>query len=158
MSQAGIISEAVAPLPPAVPTQFTTDNGTAVPAANNLNVFGGANGGVNATTTGTGSTITLRSDILNYTNPGAYPYSAVATDYFISVNSGTGAHTILLPNAPPTGKSFVIKDRTGNAAVNNITVTTVGGAVNIDGSTSFTINSDFGAISLVFNGTSYEVF
>jgi hypothetical protein len=55
MSQAGQNNSAAGPVPPAVPTQFTTDNGVAVPAANNLNVFGGTG----ATTAGSGSTITI---------------------------------------------------------------------------------------------------
>lgn len=42
-------------LPPSVPLQFTTDSGIAVPAANNLNVLGGTG----ATTSGSGSTITV---------------------------------------------------------------------------------------------------
>lgn len=55
MSQAGQNNSSAGPVPPSVPTQFTTDSGIAVPAANNLNVFGGTG----ATTSGSGSTITI---------------------------------------------------------------------------------------------------
>ena len=47
---------------PAVPTQFTTDSGVAVPAANNLNVLANdttANDADGITTTGSGSTVTV---------------------------------------------------------------------------------------------------
>lgn len=63
-----------------------------------------------------------------------------------------------LPNAPTTLRYFTVKDRTGNAFTNNITVTTPGGVVTIDGSTSYTLNINYEAADFVFNGTSYEVF
>lgn len=86
------------------------------------------------------------------------PYTVAATDYYISLDTVGGAISILLPNAPTTSRTFVIKDRTGHAAANNVSVTTVGGAVTIDGSTTYTMGSNFQAIQLIFNGTSYEVF
>jgi len=85
------------------------------------------------------------------------PYTVLTTDYYLSVATGT-AKTIRLPNAPSTGRVFVIKDTTGSANSNNITVTTVGGVVTIDGSTSYTVNLAYGSLQLVFNGTSYEVY
>ena len=85
------------------------------------------------------------------------PYVALTTDVYLSVNTGT-AKTIQLPNAPSSGRYFVIKDLSGTANTNNITVTTVGGAVLIDGSTSYTINLAYGSAQFIFNGTSYEVF
>ena len=151
MSQAG--SVAAAQIGPTIPTQFTTDDGIAVPAANNLNV----DGGTNVQTSGSGSTITIRADILTYIQPGAYPYAPTSTDYFISVDTSV-ARTINLPNAPTTGKSYVIKDRTGNAAVNNISVTTVGGAVLIDGLATQTMLDNYESMEVIFNGTSYEIF
>lgn len=40
MSQAGILNLAAGPVPPSVPENFTTDDGNAIPVANNLNVLG----------------------------------------------------------------------------------------------------------------------
>src|ERR1700678_3880856 len=75
---------------------------------------------------------------LGYTNPGSYPYNAISgQDYFISVNTASTANTVNLPNSPRSNEVFVIKDGTGNAGTNNITITTTGGTVTIDGSTSF---------------------
>lgn len=140
-------------LPPQVATSYVTDNGTAIPSLNVLNV----KGLVNIKTVGSSNNLTIRSDIITYIQPGAYPYTALANDYYISVDTSL-ARTIDLPNAPTTGKTYVIKDRTGNANSNNITVTTLGGTVLIDGSTSTIVNEDYDSIEVVFNGTSYEIF
>lgn len=140
-----------------VATTYATDSGNATPALNTLNVLGGTNG-PNIVTSGSGNTVTIRADIITYTDPGAYPYTALSTDYYISVTTTAAARTINLPNAPTTRKSYVVKDRVGNAAANNISVTTPGGAVTFDGSTTYTINSNYGSAKFVFNGTSYEVF
>jgi hypothetical protein len=96
--------------------------------------------------------------VSKYVTAGASPYSALATDYYISVSTASAVATVRLPDAPTTGRVFVIKDKSGNATTYNITVTTVGGAVTIDGSTSFTIDANYGSISVIFNGTSYEIF
>lgn len=86
------------------------------------------------------------------------PYTVLATDYFISLDTSGGAITIKLPNAPTTNRIIYIKDRTGNAGANNISVTTVDGAVNIDGVTTYALSSNYAHIGLIFNGTSYEIF
>lgn len=93
----------------------------------------------------------------NVTAPGAYPYTVLSTDDIISVSTAGAARTINLPNAPTTGTTYVLKDVSGNAAVNNISVTTPGGVVTIDGATTYTINSNYGSITVYFNGTSYFV-
>ena len=103
---------------------------------------------------------TAGSDILNYTQVtfAMSPYLVTATDEYLGVNTSAGGVTILLPNAPTTGRVFYVKDRNGTANTNNIGVTTVGGVVTIDGAATYTINTSYSAITLIFNGSSYEVF
>lgn len=86
------------------------------------------------------------------------PYVVGSTDQFISCDSSSGSITIQLPDAPTNFRKIIIKDRSGSAAVNNLTITTVGGAVLIDGMSSRTMSAAFESIQLLFNGTSYEVF
>lgn len=91
-------------------------------------------------------------------NHASSPYTVTATDEFISCDASAGVISIRLPNAPTTYRQFVIKDRTGSASTNHISVTTVGGVVTIDGATTYTLAGNYGSIQLLFNGTSYEVF
>ncbi len=86
------------------------------------------------------------------------PYTVLSTDYYIGANVTAGVITLLFPNAPTTGRIFVVKDVVGLSASSNITVTTVGGAVLIDGATSYVMNLNYQAIQLIFNGTSYEIY
>lgn len=125
-----------------------------------------------ATITSTGGTIsfTLGANTLNLETSGSEvytitaldntdsPYTVLGTDQYLSCNVSAGVLTIDLPDAPATGRVFSIKDSGGNSNVNNITVTTTGGTVTIDGATTFVINSIYEAIDVIFNGTSYEVF
>jgi hypothetical protein len=95
--------------------------------------------------------------IADYTQPGAYPYTALETDHLISVDT-SAARTINLPNAPSqVGVLWIVKDRVGSAATNNITVTTPGGVVTIDGATTFKLNVAYASATFVWNGTTYEV-
>lgn len=101
----------------------------------------------------------LSSQVQSYEDIDTTPYPVTATDYYLSVKSSVGAITIQLPNAASlVGQTYVIKDRTGNAAANNITVTTVGGVINIDGATSQTISTNYGSMQVLWNGTSYEIY
>lgn len=85
-------------------------------------------------------------------------YTVLTSDEYLSCNVSGGALTIDLADAPTTGRVVTVKDSGGDAATSNITVTTVGGVVTIDGSTSYVMNTNFQAARFIFNGTSYEVF
>lgn len=98
------------------------------------------------------------SVILNYTSVPTDPYVVLATDNYISVDTSGGPITIQFPNAATIGKTFIVKDRAGTAASFNITVTTVGGVVNIDGAPSFVMNSAYQSISIIGNGSTYELY
>lgn len=153
--------------------KLTGNTGGAVSpdGAFNINILGtgvaasGTSTAGNIYVTGTPGTNTLTVSetqaqyLTNYTAKAFAdsPYSAALTDYYISINSSGGAVTVRLPNAPTTYRMFVVKDRTGNCGANNVTITTVGGVVLIDGSASYLLNTNYESATLVFNGTSYEV-
>ena len=110
MSQAGTINLAAGPVPPAVPTQFTTDSGIAVPAANNLNVFGGTG----ATTSGAGSTITI-----TVKNDG-FAWSEQNGDFAASIQNGYFCNVGLTVSLPATGGLVI-----GNSVIIYVDTTSV---------------------------------
>lgn len=92
MSQIHVPLTSSGPIPPNIPTQFTTDSGIAVPAANNINVFGG----VGATTSGSGSTITITVQNLGFT------WSEQAISFTAAIENGyfcTAGLTVSLPTS-----------------------------------------------------------
>ena len=128
----------------------------AAPAAATLTAGSGI-----SITNGTNSiTVAASANFLSVTNitSASSPYTVLSTDQYISVDSSGGAVTVRCPNTTTTGRVIIIKDRLGNAATNNITVTTPGGTVTFDGSTSYVINVNRQSINVIFNGTNYEVF
>lgn len=81
-------------------------------------------------------------------------YDILSTDYFLCVETTTFAVTLTLPTGK-LGTVYVIKDCSGNADVNPITINGSGGEL-VDGS-SATINTPFGSISLIFNGSEWSI-
>ena len=94
---------------------------------------------------------------LNYTNVNTSPYVVLSTDEYLSVDCSGGAITLEFPNAATSGRTYIIKDRTGSAATHNITLQSVSGAVNIDGATTFVMNTNYESANLMGNGTTFEV-
>lgn len=85
------------------------------------------------------------------------PYAVLPTDYLILVDTSGGAVTINMPLAATRANLPVeIKDSTGNAAANPISVVRAG-AETIDGLTTYPIASDFAAFTFKPATASYKV-
>ena len=80
------------------------------------------------------------------------PYVALSTDYLIDVNVA-GLASVSLP-VSPTGTVYIIKDISGAASTNNITVTAT---TTIDGAPNAVINVDYGSVTLVYNGIEWNI-
>jgi hypothetical protein len=80
-------------------------------------------------------------------------YTALSTDYFLCVLTN-GPVTITLP-AGILGTVYIVKDCFGDAANNPITIQGTGGQL-VDGSTA-TINTNFGSLQFIFNGTDWSI-
>ena len=102
------------------------------------------------TATGTGAGV-------QWSNPGivhvqtitSSSYTIQTTDYYIGVNYA-GAVALNLPASPISGQSIIIKDQSGAARTNNITVS--GNGHTIDGSASIVLNTNYISITVIYNG------
>lgn len=127
------------------------------PVASTLTAGSGisiTNGAGSITVSATGTT-TLNVTSVTHA---ASPYTVLAADDFLAVDTTGGVVTLLFPNAPATGRVYSIKDSKLDSATNNITVTSVGGTVTFDGSTSRIINTNGASLNIIFDGTNYEIF
>jgi hypothetical protein len=79
-------------------------------------------------------------------------YNPNFNEYFLGVIYD-GTVTITLP-AGTVGKVYVVKDISGDAITNLITITA---STTIDGAASATINSPYGSVTLIFNGTEWNI-
>jgi hypothetical protein len=80
------------------------------------------------------------------------PFPAALTDYYLAVAVPIPT-SIVLP-VSPTGTVFIVKDVEGDAAINPITITA---STTIDGAASALINTPFGALTFIFNGTEWNI-
>ena len=85
------------PVPPTVATLYTENVGTAIPAANNLNVLGGTG----ITTSGSGNTI-----LINVVN-GGFTWIETATNLGATAQTGIFCTAALTITLPPTGSLII---------------------------------------------------
>lgn len=89
-------------------------------------------------------------------SPQAGNYTILITDpAYIAITSTAAARTITLPaaSAVPAGKTFIVKDESGGAGTNNITVQRAGSDT-IDGATTKVVNTNYGSVRLYSDGVS----
>ncbi len=87
-------------------------------------------------------------------------YTVIAgTDHFVAVSNTDSARTVYLPTAASvgTGGIIVVKDTSGAANSNNITVEGSGDET-IDGAANKAIDTAYGSLRLITNGTAWFTF
>lgn len=83
-------------------------------------------------------------------------FEAIFPEEVIMVDSSDVITIELTSNSLNTGYVIIIKDTAGNAAINNITITTQGSEL-IDGSASVTLTENHSSISLISDGSNYYI-
>ena len=86
----------------------------------------------------------------------AATYTVNALDSYVGVTYAAGAATVTIPAGSAEGRSLLIKDETGNAFVNNITVN-ASGTDKIDGAASTLINVNYETINLMYSASSWWI-
>jgi len=135
-------------------TNRITSTGGTTPA---IDISASYVGQTSITTLGTLTSLTVGGAQFlhrNAINFAASPYTMQTTDYLIAVDSSGGAVSVLL-GTPVNGRYIVIKDETGNAAANNITIS--GAGVLIDGLSTAVINTNYASLTLYSDGTNYFI-
>jgi len=92
--------------------------------------------------------------LIPVTNITTTPFNVLLGDYFLAVNVAA-ASSIVLPIGAPIGTVFIVKDVSGDASTNNITITAPGDT--IDGAASYVINIDYASVTLVQTATEWSV-
>ena len=168
MTQSGILNRGVYPPGSVVETIQGSNNGTLetppiAPDATNNIILNSTNGNLTFAN-GAGNILNLTvstSPIISYVAIvfADSPYTSSVTTEFISCDTNGGAITINLPSATVAqGESWIIKDRTGQANVNTITIQSLVGGKTIDTAASYIINLVFGSVRILYNGVNYEVY
>ena len=78
-------------------------------------------------------------------------HTVLKSETYIGVTSTAAARTITIPEHMTDGHIIVVKDESGAAGTNNITIARTG-TDTIDGATSLVISSNYGVARLICNG------
>ncbi len=125
----------------------------------NANIDGGTinNAAIGASTA---AAVTMTAGAVKYRSKddGDSPYSVVASDYIIGVDTSGGAVEIDLQAAATagTGRMLIIKDVGGAAGTNNITIDP-NGSEKIDGQSTVVIAANSGSVMLFCDGSNYFI-
>lgn len=132
-----------------------TSIGQTTPSAGSFTT-GSFSGTLTATNATINGSVTLTGALIEHTNvitAATNPVVVATNDVVIIIRRTTPAiTTVTLPASPTTGRYLVIKDGAGNAPSFNITVNG-----NIDGGTSSVINTSYGNLAIIFNGSTWSI-
>jgi len=92
------------------------------------------------------------SQTVGLTTPGSYPYQVLISDNIILASSSV-PNTITMLASPQTGSVLTVKDSTGLASTNNITISGNGKLIN--GSPTFVMTSSGQTAIFLYNGSSW---
>lgn len=86
----------------------------------------------------------------------ATPYT-ITNDDEVILSNVTGASSIVLPSLSSgnTGRSYYVKDFSGNSKLNPITITAPGGKT-IDGAQFAILNTPYSRVLLTYDGTNWK--
>jgi hypothetical protein len=127
--------------------------------ANTHNITVSASG----TDTITNGTISVNNACFAYVYSGSVWTGTETSSDYILINSNdtyllcstvSNSYTLYLPSSPINGTEIIIKDA-GNAGTNNVTVN--GNGVNIDGSSTYVISSNYGMITLMYSNSQWFI-
>lgn len=82
-------------------------------------------------------------------------YAVLLTDDYIAVTTLAAPFTITLPATPVVGDTYEIKDATGNAGTNTLTID--GNGANIDGAATFQMTQPYAAATFTFLNGQWSV-
>ena len=83
----------------------------------------------------------------------AASYTILLTDHIVDVNRA-GAVALTLPENPGVGQEFYVQDSSGAASSNTITVNE-SASIQVNGTTSVTLTTNYGRLTIIYNGTMY---